>query len=421
MLSSHELGVMSTSIFISVIENFLTAILGTSGAQALLKAVARNPGLETVLVPRTLVSWLNLAVRESFEGTVPGASNSYVRLTKSETGYAGAVTVGDFVHTFEANTVLNVAAALSVSMGVRDIPDTGIDPEQLQRLGKSLDLLVKAKALSEALGDDLRKAIAMPAQNSESLGSMYHTGHLGFNTPIASRQLPSGMYHHVYQSPAQHEVIYHSLSFDKDPRAPGVAQMHGLKEEGSPFAINMSQVHPDHKGHSYGKQLYAAALQHHGTMMSDSAVSGHAEGAWQHLAAQPGVDVKFGTPGTAEPHVATMNVAKVELPGQAGQPGAPEAPTPPSPQKKLPAGQGQKKQQQMQKRELRLREQDLQSRCQECGGLQFTGHRFRGCLCLRSLAKSVCVRQEKDDLWLEFGSALDADEIQVVIDSVRGS
>lgn len=268
-----------------MIKPFLDAILGTSGAQALLKAVERNPSLETVLVPRTLVAWLNLAVRESFEGAVPGAPNSYVRLTKSESGYTGAVTVGDFVHTFDANTVLHVAAALSVSMGVRDaINDVG--PEQLQRLGKSLDLLVRAKALSEVLGDDLQKATV-----------------------------------------------------------------------------------------------------------------------WEHLARQKEI------------------TAKVELPGQAGQPGEPEPPTGPDPQKKAPAGQGSKKFQPkpaMQKRELKLRGQDLESRCRECGGQQFREQRFQGCLCLRSLAKSVCVRQESNELWLEFGSGLDQDEVQIVIDSVRG-
>lgn len=400
-----------------MISSFLEAILGTSGAQALQKAVQKNPGLETVLIPRTLVSWLNLVARDGFEGTVPGSPNSYCRLQKSETGYSGAVTIGDFVHSFDANTVLHVAAALSVSMGARELP-TDVSPDQLQRLGKSLDLLVKAKAISEALGDDLRKAREIPANDSHALGSNFRTGHMKAVTPVVSHQLPGGMFHHVLQSssPGNGDIIYHSLSADKNPLVPGVAQIHGIQEAGHPYQVGMAQVHPEHKGHGYGRQLYAAALQHHGSMMSDSAVSGQADKAWQHLASHPGVSVKFGTPGTGEPHVATM--AKVELPGQAGKPGEPQAPTGPAPQKKGSPNAG-KRFQPVLKREFKLKDKDLQARCEVCGAHLFSGNRFTSCLCLKSLAKSTCLRQTPGGNYLEFGSGVEDDVIETVLGMIR--
>ena len=88
-------------------------------------------------------------------------------------------------------------------------------------------------------------------------------------------------------------------------------------------------------------------------MMSDSAVSGQADKAWQHLASHPGVSVKFGTPGTGEAHVATM--VKVELPGNPGQPGEPRPPQGPDPQKKAPSA-GAKKFQPVVKREFKLKD-----------------------------------------------------------------
>lgn len=399
-----------------MIKDFLIAVAGPSGAQALLKATERIPGLESVIVPRALVAWLNLVARTGFEGPIPGSPNSYCRLQKGEHGYTGAVTVGDFVHSFEDNTVLHTAASLAVSMGINSIP-SDVGAEQLQRLGKSLDLLIKAKAISESM--ELRKARLIPANDSQALGSNYRMGHMKAVAPVISHQLPNGMYHHVLQSssPGNQDIVYHSLSPDKNPMTPGVAQIHGIQEAGYPYQVGMSQVHPEHKGHGYGRQLYAAALQHHGTMMSDSGVSGQADKAWQHLASQPGVNVKFGAPGTGEAHVATMT--KVELPGQPGQPGEPRAPTGPDPQKKAPS-LGSKKFQPQIKREFRLKDQDLLSKCEVCGHHLFNGNRFTSCFCLKALAKSACLSQTPGGKYLEFGAGVDDDSVKTILDIMRG-
>ena len=240
-----------------MIKDFLQAIAGTSGAQALMKAAERNPGLESVIVPRALVSWLNLVGAHGFEGQIPGSPNSYCRLHKNEHGYTGVVTVSDFVHSFEDNTVLHTAASLAVSMGVSGVPGD-IGPEQLQRLGKSLDLLIKAKVIAEGL--ELRKARLIPAGDSQALQNCFSTRAVTWATSnaVASHQLPTGMFHHVLQSstPGNEDVIYHSLSHDKNPMAAGVAQIHGIQEAGHPYQVGMAQVHPEHKGHGYGRQLY---------------------------------------------------------------------------------------------------------------------------------------------------------------------
>ncbi len=142
-------------------DKFLQIVLGQDGAKALAKATERAPILSSVLVPRTIVSWLETAVRLQYEGEIPGLDNSYISLHKTEANtFTGALTVDENVHSFNGADLVHVAAAISVSLG---ISGQGVDPQlkgqDLSRLGKSIDLLVKARVVSEALRDqELAKA-----------------------------------------------------------------------------------------------------------------------------------------------------------------------------------------------------------------------------------------------------------------------
>lgn len=134
---------------------FLQIVLGQDGAKALAKATERAPILSSVLVPRTIVSWLDTAVRLQYEGEIPGLDNSYISLHKTESQtFTGALTVADNVHSFNEAELIHVAAAIGVALG---ISGQGVDPQlkgqDLSRLGKSIDLLVKARVVSEALRD----------------------------------------------------------------------------------------------------------------------------------------------------------------------------------------------------------------------------------------------------------------------------
>ena len=55
--------------------SFLVATLGEDGATALAKAAERSPVLAPVLVPRALLSWLQLQ-GSAYEGSLPGVDNS---------------------------------------------------------------------------------------------------------------------------------------------------------------------------------------------------------------------------------------------------------------------------------------------------------------------------------------------------------
>ncbi len=134
-------------------EKFLAIVLGQDGAKALAKAAERAPILSSVLVPRTIISWLSTAVRLGYEGEIPGLDNSYISLNKTEAGtFVGALTVSENVHSFDGADLLHVAAAIGVALGVADQKlDPQLKGQDLGKLGKSIDLLVRARVVTDAL------------------------------------------------------------------------------------------------------------------------------------------------------------------------------------------------------------------------------------------------------------------------------
>jgi hypothetical protein len=135
--------------------NFLKTVLGEDGAEALHKANQRVPTLGTVLVPRTIVSWLSTAVRIRYEGEIPGIDNSYIALEKSEEGFTGAMTIGDVVHSFSNSDLLYVAASIGVALGIDDQPlHPMLKSTDLSKIGTSIDLLVKAKVVAQAIAEE---------------------------------------------------------------------------------------------------------------------------------------------------------------------------------------------------------------------------------------------------------------------------
>jgi hypothetical protein len=132
---------------------FLVATLGEDGAQALAKAAERAPVLQAVLVPRAILAWLQNV--EDFEGELPGVENSYLCFSKSENTYTGTVSLGDTAYGFEAATPLQLAASIGIALGVdADALDPSLKDVDLQRLGKSVDILVRARRTVA----DIRKA-----------------------------------------------------------------------------------------------------------------------------------------------------------------------------------------------------------------------------------------------------------------------
>jgi hypothetical protein len=129
---------------------FLASVLGSDGASALHKAAERSTALGNALVPRAVIAWIDS--QESYEGIIPGVENTYVCFAKSDDNYNGSITIGGHVCDFQGASPMHVAASLVIALGMdRDQIAAGVRDLELTRLGKSIDLLVRARALTEQL------------------------------------------------------------------------------------------------------------------------------------------------------------------------------------------------------------------------------------------------------------------------------
>jgi hypothetical protein len=140
------------------IHNFMKSILGEDGQQAFNKMIGRAPSIGALLAPRTILGWINTAARINYEGELPGVSNSYVSLSKSDVGIYGAVALEGVHHTFEGHDLVHVAAAISHALGVESIDiDPSLRDTDISKLGKSIDLLVKARTITHVAEEEMAK------------------------------------------------------------------------------------------------------------------------------------------------------------------------------------------------------------------------------------------------------------------------
>ena len=131
---------------------FLIQILGADAARALAKAASRSEYLAQVIVPRTILAMLEAV--PAYQGTVPGFDDCSLTYAKSETGFTGNVTLGEDFYKFESASIFHVAGAISTAMGLDSLLFNSGRNTELQRLGKSIDLMAK----SHWVGEELSKA-----------------------------------------------------------------------------------------------------------------------------------------------------------------------------------------------------------------------------------------------------------------------
>ena len=126
-------------------KQFLTAVLGIDGAEALCKAADISKELENAIVPRAIFAWVDTVGRYSFEGAVPGIDNSYIAFTKSDKGFSGRVNISNEMYSFSNETVFNVGGAIACVLGMEHQElSKKLRDVDVERLGKTVDLLVRA-------------------------------------------------------------------------------------------------------------------------------------------------------------------------------------------------------------------------------------------------------------------------------------
>jgi hypothetical protein len=456
---------------------FLKAVLGEDGARALAKAAERGPELENALLPRTIMAWLGIAGRSDFEGQIPGVENTYLQFGKAEDRYSGSVAVGDEVYSFESATMLHLGACVAVALGAdHERVSPGLRDLEIQRLGKNIDTLVKARIAVAELrkmrieGNSLRKAIGAIQPGKDMLNGTHDYSHVlapehraaGYQlhvSPVMVGQHPAGVRTNLmHQGNFVGQVV---ASHDPDDHSISVAD------------ANISE---GHRGRGLGTHMYEAAMAHSFHHFGASSMQGgsHSTAAskvHQALSAKHGLgyqaqqkasaadrpdgdyDAKLG--GYSYAIKAEMEMSKaamkpgggVEAPGPAAAPRPPDAPQAPlaavptqtskgptvglhPKPPKLPTpkastdqvqtgpGMGAPKAPKAKSPTLKVTKAQSEVECGVCGGHQFQGPKFTGCLCFQDLAKAVRVTVLDDGYNLEFKADWDQDSILTLLESL---
>lgn len=109
------------------------------------------------------------------------------------------------------------------------------------------------------------------------------------------------------------------------------------------------------------------------------------------------VKVWVGKSGRQVMYTPHAEVAKVELPGKSAEPKKQLEPL--APQAPVPTQQGQTR---SKLPSMRITKSEADARCRMCGTKQFHGLEFKGCVCFRSMAKSVRATHTDQGVTLEF-------------------
>lgn len=381
---------------------FLREVLGTDGAAALKKASERSPALGGVLIPRAIMAWLGIAARDDFEGSIPGVDNSYLQFAKNEDKYSGSISIGESVYSFDEASMMHVGAYMAVALGADADAVEELRDLDLQRIGRNIDTLVKARVAV----NELRKKILDPASGITIKHRTYVTD--------------SG------QTLTDVDAIHPKWGYV------GQASFHHT-DDGKLKPI-VAYVHPESRRQGVASAMYAHAEKHTGrTVIPSSLQSGAAEALWAGNAKSPQFGKAMKSPQ-----------GNAEAPGPAHAPAAPQgpqAPLPPDPTQnskgptvglrpkppKLPTPKAstdvvqtgtQTKQPKSKSPTLKVTKSlAAERKCEVCEGHHFKEDSFVGCVCLRDLSKSVKTHVTDEGYLLELDSDLDEDSILTLIEA----
>lgn len=140
----------------------MRSVLGDVAATALRRATDRSATLDSVVGSRVILGWLNFATKFGFSGEIPGVPGSQLSFSKSETGglFNGAVTIGPDLYDFNNASETQLAATLSVALGANHQPSPKLRDQDLQPLGKNIDLLIKSQVLRRLQKQDQESGAA---------------------------------------------------------------------------------------------------------------------------------------------------------------------------------------------------------------------------------------------------------------------
>lgn len=459
-------------------QSFMKSILGDDGHTAFEKMSKRAPALATLLAPRTVLSWLATASRINYEGEVPGVHNSYIALSKSEGGFSGAIVVGSSRHVFEATDILHVAATLSYALGIQDIElDPTLRSTDISKLGKSIDLLVKAKTLTHVAGEEMAKFALAPTKmtqhgafhivhtpgqqypysiHSTATGEPVQTGIATLqhaqviakwhaNKPVAKTELPGlAAPNRAPEEPegpqapvAKQPLMQKSRPTDEQLIAWGLDPKNyaGIKKDpiemdwrtpaSWPKEIDYKDLHPDLQEHVFhqggeGIRFRVEPIDIHApnpTLKGKSLLQYAQDMEWDDRGPEHVQSIAEGmkSGGTFGPAILDHNNGFLD--GRHRILAAHSQGLKHIPAIRTPAPKVTKSA----RRELMVKKSEAEKACKTCGQKLFKAAEFTGCICFRALAKSVSTQEAASGYVLRLNrSQWDDETLQALISTFRG-
>ncbi|CAB4127165.1 NAT_SF domain containing protein [uncultured Caudovirales phage] len=222
---------------------FMLAVLGETGSKALAKASATSSFMAQAIVPRTILSWVALAARYSYSGEVPGNPEYLMEFTKTESGFSGFV--GDY--SFVDQPVYHLAASLACAMDVTQELPNAFKVSDLNRLGKSVDLLVKSNMV-RLLKKELDPNLGYHFQHEEST-SPIHSLKINAFTP-KGQHIGFATFHHNGPN-----IYAFGVGVDDEHQRQGLAShMYSMAEKMTGKKLTPSPIQTDE-----GKALWNGA------------------------------------------------------------------------------------------------------------------------------------------------------------------
>jgi len=165
-------------------QKFLASVLGEESAGLLIKTIDQTPILEHAIVPRTILAWLQAA--PSFEGEVLDGID--MAFEKSESGFTGAIDMGNDSYSFQDANVFHVGASVAVALGMEELESEGLRTLDIERLGKNIDLMAKAHRVTVELE---RTDSPSPCKECGGVGSHPKTCQTALKNPKVKKDEPA--------------------------------------------------------------------------------------------------------------------------------------------------------------------------------------------------------------------------------------
>jgi hypothetical protein len=127
---------------------FISGVVGVDGASALAKATSQSADLEWAIFPRVVMAWLEVVSQGEFNDHLPGVAETKLVLKKGESDkFSGSINIGEETYWFSDVSLYHVAGAVAVALGGDSDRVPELRSSALAKLGKSIDLLVRARTL----------------------------------------------------------------------------------------------------------------------------------------------------------------------------------------------------------------------------------------------------------------------------------